>query len=153
VLIGVKPSYFKGDGYINQKRWVELWQKALQVDYTPIVNIKVVKPKREGQTVEAAAVEAAKYSVKDTDYIREDKREMDEIIKVLAGALKNRRLIGYGKLFKDVKTKLGLVDVEDETADLVGDSKYECTCPLCGGTLEQSVYEWHIGYSNYIKRG
>lgn len=150
VLIGVKPSYFSGQEYLSQKKWVELWQKALKVDYTPVVNVQVVKPKREGQTVEAAVAETATYTVKETDYIHKSDEETDSVIAVLAETLKNRRLIGYGKLFKEIKSKLKLQDVESDTADLIGDDKKECSCPLCGSQLQEILYKWHMGLKNYI---
>jgi plasmid rolling circle replication initiator protein Rep len=150
VLIGVKPSYFRGQEYISQNLWTELWQKALKVDYKPIVNVQLVKPKREGQTVEAAVAETATYTVKETDYIHKSTKETDSVISVLAEALKNRRLIGYGKLFKDVKSKLKLKDIESENADLIGENKKECNCPLCGSTLQETIYKWNMGYQNYV---
>ena len=42
-LLLVKPSYFKGQGYIKQGDWVEMWSKALRADYLPSVNVKAVK--------------------------------------------------------------------------------------------------------------
>lgn len=151
VLIGVNPSYFKDKDYLSQKLWTELWQKALQVEYTPVVHIQTVKPKYEGQTFEAAAVETAKYTVKEKDYIYKNNKVMDSVISVLAVALKGRRLIGFGKLFKKVKAELKLKDVEDCDADLTGVKNAECNCPVCGGVLEETLYKWHIGFKNYIK--
>ena len=42
-LLLVKPSYFRGQGYIKQGDWVEMWAKALRADYLPSVNVKAVK--------------------------------------------------------------------------------------------------------------
>jgi len=151
VLMAVRPSYFKGNGYIRQEFWGDLWQKALRVDYRPHVGIEVVRPKRVGETVESAVAETAKYTVKESDYIHDDIEEMDSVVEVLASSLKNRRLIGYGKIFKDVKAKLKLQDVESETADLIGNKKKECNCVLCGSILNETLYKWHMGYRNYVK--
>jgi len=61
VLLLVPPSYF-GKYYIKRERWVELWQKAVRLDYTPTgVDIRRVKTAKGG-IVEA--VKAATYSVK-----------------------------------------------------------------------------------------
>ncbi len=46
VLFCVENSYFKNKAIINQEQWVQLWQKALQVDYQPVANIKAIKPKK-----------------------------------------------------------------------------------------------------------
>lgn len=44
-MLMVPPSYFKGENYLSHARWVELWRSCLRVDYDPIVNIKVIRPK------------------------------------------------------------------------------------------------------------
>lgn len=53
VLIAVKPSYFKGGNYIPQKEWAERWQKAMRLDYTPVVDVRRVKPLNQGNSSEA----------------------------------------------------------------------------------------------------
>ena len=79
VLLFVRPSYFKGigDNYISQDELTEFWKKALKIDYTPIVNIKAVKPKvnAKEQNVIAAVYETAKYPVKSNDYLTETHEE------------------------------------------------------------------------------
>lgn len=45
-LLVVPASYFKGGNYITQAQWVEMWAKALRVDYSPIVDIRGVRPKK-----------------------------------------------------------------------------------------------------------
>lgn len=48
VLLCVENSYFKNKtNYITQEEWVNLWQKALQVDYKPVANIKAIKPNKK----------------------------------------------------------------------------------------------------------
>jgi hypothetical protein len=44
-LIAVPPSYMKGQKYLSTAKWARLWQECLQVDYTPICDARVVKPK------------------------------------------------------------------------------------------------------------
>ena len=49
VLLCVESAYFKKQGqYIKQSEWVDLWQRALQVDYRPVANIKAIKPNQKG---------------------------------------------------------------------------------------------------------
>jgi len=150
VLIGVAPRYFQKD-YISQKKWTSFWQKACKLDYVPIVNVKAVKAKKEGQTIENAAAETAKYSVKDTDYIKESESETDEIIEVLATVLKGRRLIGFGKLFRQIRKELKQADLNKDDADLIGKTETDCTCPLCSSTLIELLYKWDFNISNYRK--
>jgi hypothetical protein len=150
VLIAVNSSYF-GDGYISHARWVDMWARSLRVDYLPSVRVSVVKPKKEGQTVEAAVAETAKYSVKDSDYLFDDEKKTDEVVETLALVLKGRRLIGFGKLFYKLKSELGIKDIESEKADLVGE-KESCKepCPICSSTLIEQLYEWNLNIRNYI---
>lgn len=45
VLLCVESARILKKGqYIKQSEWVDLWQKALQVDYRPVANIKAIKP-------------------------------------------------------------------------------------------------------------
>lgn len=44
-LLMVKPSYFS-HGYLSQSRWAELWQSCLKTDYTPNLDVRVVRPKK-----------------------------------------------------------------------------------------------------------
>lgn len=82
VLLGVQPSYFRNkDKYLKTEDWVQLWKESLQVDYEPIVDIRIVKNKRneekemkilEDKGIElagSAVAELAKYSTKADDYI------------------------------------------------------------------------------------
>lgn len=43
-VLVVPLSYFSNN-YITQAEWVEMWQKALRVDYQPIVDIRGIRPK------------------------------------------------------------------------------------------------------------
>ena len=42
-LLLVQSNYFTTN-YIKQNDWVEMWQKALRVDYAPSVNVKPLNP-------------------------------------------------------------------------------------------------------------
>lgn len=44
-LIAVPPGYFAGKNYLSTVQWATLWQEALRVDYTPICDVRTVKPK------------------------------------------------------------------------------------------------------------
>ena len=46
ILIQVSPFYGKNKGYyISQSEFTDLWQNALKVDYKPIVDVRVIRPK------------------------------------------------------------------------------------------------------------
>jgi len=89
VLLGVEPSYFK-NGYIKQDEWANIWQDCLDVDYTPVVDIRIVRNKKtnsinalaqkgievtsdgflqEANLSASAVAELAKYSTKSDDFL------------------------------------------------------------------------------------
>ncbi|WP_104691828.1 protein rep [Helicobacter heilmannii] len=44
-LLVVPRSYFQGGVYIPQAQWCAMWQKALRINYKPIVDIRGIRPK------------------------------------------------------------------------------------------------------------
>jgi len=142
-VIAVKETFFSGRNYITQETWTEMWQQALRVDYTPVVNVKAIK----GDTAKAVA-EAAKYSVKVSDILVPDDWEMTvNTLRVLDLALHQRRLVAYGGRFKDVHKLLRLDDAED--GDLVHTTQE--TAPEGGQAVYH--YAWYSGYRQYGKVG
>lgn len=137
VILAVKSTYFNGRTYISQTKWSELWQRALQVDYTPIVDIRRCKGGAK------SIAEACKYAVKPSDIINFDDWDMTvETLRVLDKALEKRRFIGLGGVLKEIHKQLHLDDMEE--GDLVhveSESNSEAT-------PEEVVYFWN-GYSQY----
>lgn len=127
VLLMVKSTYFKdSDNYITQAEWTKLWQRALQVDYTPIVNIKAVKAKDGTKNDPTNAIlETSKYAVKDSDYLTDDDEKNKRIVEDLETGLFGKRQLAYGKLFKTIRKELQLDDVEDGDLSKVGDEDLE----------------------------
>ncbi len=82
VLLCVENAYFrKKENYITQVEWVDLWQKALQVNYRPVANIKAIKPNQKGdKDIQAAIKETSKYSVKSSDFLTDDDEKNQEIV-------------------------------------------------------------------------
>ncbi|ONG67271.1 replication protein, partial [Bacillus cereus] len=160
VLLCVPASYFKNkDFYIKQSEWTSLWQKAMKIDYTPIVHIQKVKPKEKLDELETyekdfkkamkeqnAILEVSKYPVKDTDVIKGNKVTEENVETVLAldNALAYKRLIGYGGLLKEIHKELNLGDAED--GDLVNISEND---EVANGTFDV-IARWHIGLKNYV---
>ena len=115
VLLCVESKYFKGsENYISQNDWINLWQKALQVDYRPVANIKVIKPNKKGdKDIQAAIKETSKYSVKSSDYLTGDREKDAEIVNDLEQGLYRKRMLSYGGLLKKKHKLLNLDDAED----------------------------------------
>ncbi len=144
-IIAVEPSYFKRKSglYLTQAEWVRRWQMALKVDYKPIVHIQKTKGGKGGM---GAALEAAKYTTKDSEYIDRslDEKEGAQIVVDYTKALHKRRLVAFGGVMKEIAAQLGadkddgdLVHVDDEgvrddLAELIED------------------YGWHFGAGDYI---
>lgn len=104
VLLGVAPSYFRSKDYMNTNQLAQLWQDCLRVDYLPIVDIRIVKNKRnvekemqlleekgielsddgtfsETQLSGSAVAELAKYSTKSEDYLIYNKYDIKNVNK------------------------------------------------------------------------
>ena len=137
VILAVRSGYFSGKTYLSQARWADLWQRALQVSYTPIVDVRKCKGGSK------AIAEACKYAVKPSDVINFDDWDMTvETLRTLDKALENRRFIGLGGVLKDIHKQLHLDDMED--GDLVHVEGQETEQP----TEDEIVFFWN-GYSQY----
>lgn len=127
VLLMVKPGYFRSkDDYLKQEEWTELWQKAMKLDYTPMVDIRAVKADK-GKGLKGAILETAKYPVKPFDVTDEktdftDQEKLQIVDDMLTG-LHRKRQIGFGKLFKEIKKDLDLDDLEDGNLVQTGEDK------------------------------
>lgn len=70
-LILVSSAYFGGSYYLNQSEWVKLWKKSCRLDYNPVVDVRVIKPKQGKSDIESAIAETLKYTVKPSDMIED----------------------------------------------------------------------------------
>jgi len=150
VLLFVKSSYFKNsNNYIKQADWAKLWQRALKVDYEPVVHVQAVKAnKRKGSdSLQASAEETAKYEVKSADYMTADDEQNLVVIKDLEYALAGTRQISYGGLLKQVKQVLQLEDVENGDLIHVGDEDYTKDELE---SAEEIVAKWDFNKQNYF---
>jgi plasmid rolling circle replication initiator protein Rep len=104
VLLVVKPEYFTKGHYVSQSRWCEVWQRCLKVDYAPVVDVRKVKPKREGLSARDSAIfEVAKYQVKPQEIKKLTKRDF----KILDLQTKGTRQYARGGLLKVLKPREG----------------------------------------------
>jgi plasmid rolling circle replication initiator protein Rep len=114
VILAVKPGYFSRD-YVTQKQWADMWAQACALDYDPIVHIETVKEGPKG--IGGAVAEAAKYAVKDSDFLVGPDWERERYVRTLLEGLAGRRLADMTGCFRKAKKQLGLDDAED--GDLV----------------------------------
>ncbi len=142
-ILVVNKSYFTDvKFYLSQKKWTSLWQESLNCDYVPIVDVRKFK---NNNTKEIS--EVSKYTVKDNDYITHDDELTDETILTLDLALKNRRLVGFSGIFKEIHKELNLKDLNDDDDLIHIDDDEEIREDL---EYELITYKWNVGYSNYI---
>ena len=114
-LLMVPPSWFRGQSYVKQARWVELWRDCARLGYDPVVDIRTVKdkaPKGEDADPAAglrkAAVETLKYAVKPADMVADPEWFLE-----LTRQTHRLRFVATGGVLKDV------LKVDEETdADL-----------------------------------
>lgn len=159
VLMAVPNDYF-GRNYIKQSEWANMWQKAMKLDYTPIVHVERVKAKKDSSNIieidneiqqaiaeEKAVFEVSKYPVKDSDIIKGDKVTPANIETVihLDKALAYKRLISYGGILKEIHKELNLSDAEDGDLIHIDDEADE----IANGATDVMAY-WHVGLKNYV---
>lgn len=67
----VVPDYYfnTSEYYLSQKKWTEIWKDCLNVDYTPIVNVKAIKDLSGGNNLKKGVCEVSKYAVKPADIL------------------------------------------------------------------------------------
>lgn len=106
-LLAVRSSYF-GKGYIKQKDYAEMWQKAMHLDYVPSVDVRVVK-----NSSAKAIAEIAKYPTKTADILSlSNENQAVQALITLHRTFHHRRLVTFGGVFRQIKSKLKLDDVE-----------------------------------------
>lgn len=138
-IFQVRPSYFSRD-YIKKDGWIELWKKAMKLDYDPSVHVETIK-----NTTSNAVAEVAKYPTKSADLLKvEDEEQAVQALIVLAKTLKGRRLITFGGDFAIVKRELKLDDVEN--GDLIhAEQEAENFNPVA-----KVIYRWRAEVGAYI---
>lgn len=105
VLLAVKSSYFGGDYYVKQDQWAEMWKESLEVDYTPITDIRTVKPNKratEGKKDMMGAIcETAKYTVKVGDLVGKGTISDRQWLIELTNQLHGIKQINLSGVFRD----------------------------------------------------
>lgn len=145
-IMMVEPSYFTNPkDYMKTEDWVKKWRKALRLDYDPICDVQTVKYGTQDEKSGAVA-EVAKYTVKDTDYIKADQEQTDKLVEIFNTAIRGRRLYAFGGILKEKAKELKL-ELDDMTPDEIQSED--------GRPLRRDIdyvlllYRWNIGLSRY----
>jgi len=121
ILLSANESYFNKDNkyYLTTKRISELWGKSLGVDYQPIVDIRIIKPKKTKQgeitkeAIPSVLAEMTKYPMKDTDYRKLTQKTMS----ILYSELYRKRLIATGGNLKISINQIENIGKEEEVSE------------------------------------
>jgi plasmid rolling circle replication initiator protein Rep len=121
-LFVVSTSYFNMNTnlYIKQEEFRKMWQKALQIDYLPGVNVKIIKPKKNtADPIASAIAETVKYPIKSNYLVKMSDKDFKE----LNAQTKGLRVLATGGIIKSMLQKMRL-DLEDDS-DLIHFTKEE----------------------------
>lgn len=133
ILIHIAPTYFGAD-YIKQDTWSAIWQDCARLDYTPIVDIRRVKP-----GTDKTYFEISKYVSKISDLLSLPGSDLYKVVNVLDDALTSRRIIGYTGSFRTWRKEHKLKDdIKDAEIISEGSEDWEIFC-----------YEWIYGAAQY----
>lgn len=150
-IVVVEKYYFnwRNENYIKTEEWSELWGKYLKIDYLPVVYVSKVTSKKYKNS---AVAEISKYTVKSKDIIINNRHGKvnedltDKNVLVLHNALKNKRLITFGGIMKELHKKLNLEDLNKDDVDLLN-TDVEDNDNLLNYIILK--YKWCVGIANY----
>ena len=152
-MLMLSPSYF-ARGYITQARWAELWKECLRADYMPIVDVRVVRPKKASrealeaaktpletstEAIADAAREVLKYAVKPADMFDDPEWFLE-----LTRQVRHLRFIASGGALKDALRE----DEETEEDLILADDPAEI--PDDGTRV---AFSWNRKEKRYRKEG
>ncbi len=144
-LLMVKSTYFARNNYLSKDAWAEYWQKAMRIEYSPVVDVRSVRAKepKEDMTFQAylseVVSEVLKYAIKPTDLI-EDKEWLFTFI----GQIHKMRLIATGGTFKK------LFKVDETQADLL--LKQRTKIPDDQQEIHRKMFGWSYKDEKYRRR-
>lgn len=138
ILVMIDKSYFKDTKkYLTKTKLIEIWQKALKVDYKPSVDIKATY-NAESKTV----AEVSKYTVKSSEIINAD------ILKTYDKAFFKRRLKSYTGLFREIRNDV-LNQWKEEKTNCLSYKEI-----ISNDRFVKNLYRWNMFKSEFqlIKR-
>lgn len=142
VLLMVKPSYFQKAYYISQFEYVEMWQKALKIDYLPNVDIRTVKNKHNNTDDLATAVqELLKYSVKEADLLADP-----NFLYVLTDEIFKKRFISSGGILKNI-----LKENDESDEDFLTDEELNEIEDI-ENTEDSIIFKFNRNFNKYTKK-
>ena len=144
ILLLFAPGYA---AEISQRQWAQMWKESLDLDYTPIVDIRRAYARddaayeQEWQRLTAATVEATKYAMKAETLLDISAARLAD----LAASIQGIRFVGYGGLVRKARQALKYKDSET-VSDTV------CITPEClkCGAPDLVTLGYHWSNTTYI---
>lgn len=103
-ILAVPPDYYDNTAlYLSAAQWRQLWERSARLDYTAQVKIESIK----GEDIKAAVCEVSKYALKLSSVIETGDAEPT---KTIADAVRGRRLVAYGGIYKDIQRQIKASD-------------------------------------------
>ena len=150
LLLAVPPEYFAGRAYLSKAKWVQLWRDVAKLDYDPVLDIRVVKPKPGSDGLGAALAEVAKYGAKPSDYIRPQDIDLSaKVIGALTQYLDGRRLTSWGGVLKEAAAALRLDDIE--SGNLIHITDEQSGDDAANIIHDYILYKWSVGWGDYAQ--
>lgn len=141
---------YRDDKCLPQSLFCDLWRESLDVDYTPVCDVRrpytrdtAAEYETEWSQMIAATVEATKYICKAETLLNISSEQLI----LLASAVQGVRMTGYGGIIRAARAKLGCKDRES-VEPISGDVALEC--PKCGADTVLLSYVW--AESTYLLR-
>jgi len=119
ILLSTDRSYFfkTNKDYLSTEQIAKLWGRVLKVDYIPVVDIRIIKPKKVAggyiskEAIPAVIAEMTKYPMKDTDYNKLNSMTMA----ILYEQLYRKRLIATGGNLKiSINGDLSITEIKED---------------------------------------
>jgi plasmid rolling circle replication initiator protein Rep len=114
-VLMVNPGYFS-HGYLSKEKWIDLWKQSLQVDYSPSIDIKVIKSEHQEDLMKGLC-ETLKYSLKPED-LTSNREWLLNITEQLHGF----KSVAVGGVFRDFISQEEPEDLITESEDSEGGS-------------------------------
>lgn len=150
-ILAVPPDYFSlgADYYLEHGELMQYWREAMYLDYEPSVRIQVTRAQGQQMGSSGAALEAAKYSVKDRDYVDPHipLEQAGEIVRTYTDALRRRRMVAMGGVIKQAAKDLDGVTDDSQEQDLVHIDAEHIREDVA---LMIDTYKWSFGVGDYI---
>lgn len=137
----------KLDEGVLRRTLSDAWYDALQTDYRPVTDYKVIDTCAgvacDDETLQRAILETYKYTVKLGDLF-----EMPlGVFRTFVAAMVGVRVASFGGCIKDARRELGYREDDDREEDLPLEAARPC--PDCGAAMRAAMLRWSFAKKQY----